>query len=179
MYEVPLEPPVKIGENICVLTTEGKKIYYEVTYIEPLPPSPNLVKDFGALTAGSSSGDTKLDILEVDDDEVGIYRFFPLDDVECTLKLPKALRRFLTKTKTAVVTPLTRVYALNGHDPTLVMTEFAVFEDDVPYMDVKNPTNDNITMSRVQFYGWRLCGRRLDKKPEKVSYVVASGKGGA
>ena len=174
MYEIPLEPPVKIGENICVLTTEGRKRYFRVTFIEPLPPSPSLVKDFGALSAGSSSGDTKLDILEMDDCEVGIFRFFPLDDVECTLKQPKALRRFLTKTKVAVVTPLTKVY-----DPALVTTEFAVFEDDVPYMDVKNPTNYDLSTSRVQFFGWRLAGEELKEPPEKVSYVVAAGSGGA
>lgn len=163
------DPKVKIKENIAVFVDKTWK-YLEVEYIEPLPPSKDLIKDFGAITAGSSSGDTVVDSLEMETDEVGQFRFYPLDDIQIEVKQPKSMTRFSNKNTRVRVDQYTATV-----DPELKSTELFVSEDDYPYMDIENPTQYDLTQSRVMFFGYRIVGRQLADEPDRTSWVVGQG----
>ena len=164
-FRVEFEPVALVDENI-LFVPERKA--YKVEFVEPLPI---LVKDFGAITAGQYLDDQKLDILEMSANELAQVRFAPLDDVEIEVKQPRALRRFTTKTKTAKID--VRIWQL---DPTLKSTEIFVFENELPYFKITNPTGYNLPTSRVLFVGFRYILQPLDKIPEKYTVVPVRGK---
>ena len=178
MYQPEFSPAVSIEQNYAILTTSGVWRYYNTVYVEPLPASIDLIKDFGSISASSVSRANEVSILEMegsaktetDISEVAQVRFYPLDDITITTKQPNAMSRFKTKT-----TEIRVDYNTIQADPTLKSTEIFVYEDDVVYMDVYNLTNYDINQSRVQFFGWRIVGQLLDKKPEKLTWLTGAG----
>jgi len=171
MYGTEFQPVVKLFENIGVYTTEGKWKYFQVAFIEPLPPSEDLIKDFGAIAAGGSVSATDVTELELYENQIGQYRYFPLDDIMITVTQPRAITRYSIKAKKVRVSMLSEVY-----DPSLRSTELYVFEDDYPQMAIENNGPIAVTQSRVQFFGYRIVGDPLPEKPDKVAFVTASGR---
>ena len=47
------------------------------------------------------------------------------------------------------------------------MSQFFTFEDEKVYVDLKNPTNDTITMERIKLMGFKYVLEKLEEKPEK------------
>ncbi len=178
MYDKDFSPVVSIGQNYSVLTTSGVWRYYECIYVEPLPASLDLINDFGSVSSSSVSRANQVTILEVegsaktetDISEVAQLRFYPMDDVTITVKQPNAMGRFKTLTSEIRVD-----YNTAEVDPSLKSTEIYVYEDDTVYFDVYNLTQYTLSKTRVQFYGWRIVGKLLKEKPEKLTYLVAAG----
>lgn len=173
IYQQEFIPPVKPFENVGVYTGGKKWRYYEIFFVEGLPHGEDMVKDFGSIASGASSEETKLDTeLDMDDNEIALLRFYPLDNILCELKLPRGVSRFKLKNKTLRVSPLTPIY-----DPSLKSTEFAVYEDERPYMIASNTSGYDLDTTRVQFFGWRLVGNELDSVPDRFTVLFASGYG--
>lgn len=178
MYTTLFEPAVSIDQNYAVLTVGGVWKYYNTIYVEPLPPSLDLINDFGSISSSAVSRANQVTILEMegsakqetDVSEVAQLRFYPIDDVAITLKQPNAMGRFKTLSTEIRVDYNTAII-----DPALKSTEFYVYEDDTVYMDVYNLTQYTLSKTRVQFYGWRIVGRLLKDKPEKLTYLAAAG----
>ena len=178
MYATNFEPVVSIGQNYAVLTVSGMWRYYECLYVEPLPASLDLVEDFSSVSASSVSRANEVSILamegsakvEVDVSEVAQIRFYPIDDVAITVKQPNAMGRFKTLSSEIRVD-----YNTRETDPALKSTEIYIYEDSVVYFDIYNLTQYDMAKTRVAFFGWRIVGRLLKDKPEKLTYLAAAG----
>lgn len=178
MYNQFFEPSVRITDNYGVLTTSGTWRFFNCQYVEPLPASVDMVYDAGAISADSVSRANAVDIIEVegsakvetDVSEVAQLRFYPIDDIAIAVKQPAASGRFKTRSNEIRVD-----YKTIELDPTLKSTEIYVYEDDVPSLDVYNLTNYDLTQSRIQFFGWRICGTQLAQRPNTLTYLTASG----
>lgn len=178
-YEQDFLPAVRITDNYAVLTTSGTWRFFNCLYVEPLPASSaDLVYDAGAIAADSVSRANAVTILEVegsaknetDVSEVAQLRFYPIDDIAIAVKQPAASGRFKTRSNEIRVD-----YKTIELDPTLKSTEIYVYEDDTINVDVYNLTNYALTQSRIQFFGWRIVGSQLAQKPDKLTYLAASG----
>lgn len=171
MYEKEFEPICKIEENLGILTTTGWG-YFKAIYIEPLPPSEDLILDFGAIANGGSVKDQEIDLLEMKTDELGQFRFEPLDNIKIKVAQPTGAARFTIKNKVVRVSQLSC-----ARDPSLKHTEVFVFENNnIWFTEVVNDSGADLPASRVQFYGYRYMLEKLTSKPEKLTYVVATGK---
>jgi hypothetical protein len=173
LYGVDFVPICEIEQNLAILTTGGWE-YFKAIYIEPLPPSEDMIMDFGTITSGSTAEDTKIEMLEMKTDELGQFRFEPLDDIIVKVMQPQAA------TRNAIRNTVARVSMLScKRDPSLKHTEFFVFEGDTVYMAPTNNSDNDLAVSRVQFYGYRIVLEELPAKPEKMAYVPAVGKAGS
>ena len=178
MYAENFENVVDIGQNYSVLTTSGTWRHFLCLYVEPLPMSVDLVYDAGAISADSVSRANSVTITEMegssksetDVSEVAQLRFYPIDDIAIAVKQPAASGRFKTRGNEIRVD-----YKTIELDPTLKSTEVYVYEDDSLSIDVYNLTKYSMAKTRIQFFGWRLIGSQLAQKPEKTTYLVASG----
>ena len=151
MYEKDFEPVIEIDQNLTVLTEDGWKDFV-VGYIEPLPPSEDFVKDFGVLADDGTATDQEITLTEMKDNELGQFRFEPLDEINIKVGQPQAAARFSIKNKVVRVTRLSTI-----RDPTLKHTEFFVFEgNNVYFTEVKNESGGSLAKTRVQFYGYRF-----------------------
>lgn len=178
MYDKEFLPVVKISENFGVLTTTGTWKYFTTVYVEPLPASNDLMYDAGSIAADGTSRSNSISITEMegsaktetDISEVAQLRFYPLDDIAIEIKQPAASSRFKTRNDSIRVD-----YNTAELDPSLKSTEIYVYEDDTVVADIYNLTNYTLSKTRIQFYGWRIVGSQLSQKPDKLTYIVASG----
>lgn len=178
MYYQDMLPVADIGQNVSIVTGAGTVRYFEVIYVEGLPPSQDLIKDFGSLASGATSSANKIDAIAVegsakqstDISEIGQYRIHIMDDFMLTLKEPAAQSRWKTRQS-----QIRADFNTIEYDPTLKSTEFYVYEDNVPYVDAYNPTNYTLSKTRAMFFGWRIIGVQLADKPDKYARIVATG----
>jgi hypothetical protein len=77
-------------------------------------------------------------------------RFYPLDDIQITLKINRSEARFAAANVVATVDRYTEIA-----DPCLHMTEFVIIQDRSAYVSCINPTNYALSMSRICFFGFR------------------------
>lgn len=91
IYKEDFEPIARTDEVVLLLPDRKA---YKVLQVEPIQP---IVKNFGALLMGASSNVTKLTELELEENELGQWRFEPLDDVQLALFCLAANRKFSTK----------------------------------------------------------------------------------
>jgi len=103
MYGKEFEPVVEIDQNLAVLTESGWQ-YFVVGYIEPLPPSEDFIKDFGTLADNGTATDQEITLVEMKDNELGQFRFKPLDEINIKVAQPAAASRFSIKNKQVRVT---------------------------------------------------------------------------
>ena len=182
LYGVDFVPICEARHNLEILTTDGLK-YFTAIYIEPLPPGEDMIHDFGAIANGSTLDDTEIEMLEMKSDELGQFRFEPLDNIKVKVMQPRAATRNAIKNTIARVSMLSCM-----RDPSLKSTEFFVYQSDNVYMAPTNNSGEALTASRVQFYGYRFILKNWEPatdiekrtlKPEKSTFVPAVGKTGA
>ena len=124
---------------------------YQIAYIEPVPPSHPVVQDFGAILAGAFTAPTSTTaILDMTDGQLGQFRMKVLDDIVVTLMQPQAVSRFGTKNVNARINAFSARYHPDDH-----LSEFYVYEDDRPFLQVTNPGAVALVQARVAFYGFR------------------------
>lgn len=172
----PMQPWAGIGQTILIKRVQ-KYILYQVGFVEQLPPSQPMVKDFGAIAAGTSTVPTVLSAqslqnpLEMDGYEFAQVRFYIMDDVSLNMYQPQVLNRWVTKNTRARYSRKTQIL-----DPYQALTEMAVFQSDYPYVDVVNSRQMSIAMARVGFYGYRYrIARKVDpaRKDEQEPFYPA------
>jgi len=159
------EPVVEIGQNIR-LVPEDK--FYEVKFIGGIPW---IEKDFGSVSAGSTSGLTEVSTIYVRDGYLAQYRFFPKTDglrIE-QFKQPRAATRWALKVASAKL-PDIATYA-DPHVEDLQTTEFFQFQDKSVFMDVKNTTGSDMSETLVWFEGFLYKLKKLEKKPERFTVI--------
>lgn len=167
-FATEFEPVAYPGENILLLPT---KEAYRVEFVEQIPI---IEKDFGALDAGAETASTKVTELELDNLQLGQYRMYIVDNIAITeFRQPFGAGRFLVKN---VVPQIDSTFQSIDFTKLSQFTEFYVFEDDVPYVKVKNlDTANAITNSRIKFFGWKYYLTKLPRIPESYKTVPVAG----
>lgn len=162
-FSLDFVPTVRVGENLELRKNDTDVLgYYRVKYIEPLP---HKVHNFGAISAGSSTGDAEVSDLYMPDGELAAYEITPLDDVEITISQPKAKKRYAAKSYVHYITPLTPA----------VQARLFMWEDEKVYFDVKNPTRYSRDKLRALYHGWRFVCEKLDVKPPQFTTIPVEG----
>jgi len=165
-----LKPIALVGENVA-LFRENRWFYFTVTYIDPLYP---FVKDFGAISAGETLESQEVSELEVGEGWLGHFRVIPIDDIEITVRQPKA--------KTRGVVSSTVVSKISKYLVTLGITnlsEIFVWEGTAGkevFFDIKNPTDYDLAMSRVLFTGYKYALEELKEKPTRFTALMVGAK---
>ena len=141
-------------QNIAVWS-QGRWMYYNVDYIEPLPASGQTIVDFLALSGGSSLAAgaqialQDVTTFQVDEHQLLQLRFQPIDDIELTLWETRSQGKFATRGVHCRVSLMTR-----GLDPHFASSEFNVLgRDRDPFISVDNVSAYALEQARALFYG--------------------------
>jgi hypothetical protein len=177
----PLKPLGGINQNILVWHTAAW-VLYKIRLMEALPPSRPLKIDFGAIGAVAAVQNQSLQLItEMDEMQLGHYRFAPLEDLEITVNQPQADGRFTNHNAQAIITLQTRLF-----DPESALSELMVFRQEWPFFTVRNPLAFAIASSPVMFWGFKYMVREIARSanpdaPEilKAGYVSIAGASGA
>jgi len=156
----------KVEENLLFLP---EKRYYKVTYIEQLPA---IVQDFGKIAAGDVLEKKPIGRngpLEMPENNLLQFRFFPLDDIEIRVFQPRSTARFETL----------RAVGWIGRDilqynPELNLTELFQFEARGLYFDIRNPAREETPTSRIKFFGWRMQVEPIPPPPKWIAIPVGA-----
>jgi len=153
------EPVVKVGQILQIgePTKAGAKVsnMAQVLFIEPVPV---ITKDFGSLATVTSSSVTEMDTeLEVEANQILQLRIIPCDDVEITVKQPRGVGKFTTRYTTTSLKLLPEGEAFQRFQES----EMFIKEDDVIYLEVKNPTKYTQARNKVAFLGYKYLLRYL------------------
>jgi len=165
-YATLFEPVVKPRENIrLVPALRGRKQFFQVEYVEPVY---GIIIDLGQLAASSSTSLSAIDNLDLDENQLGQWRLFLLDDFELLIKQPRAVERGTTKVVSTKITPYTMIL-----DPELKSTEFYTFEDKTRvYIQATNPTNSSV-YARIFVYGWKFLLKEIEQPAKYTDIPIA------
>ena len=137
---------------------------------------PEYYKDFGALTAATWDPDNEDTSLEMGDMELGQFRMRILDDMQCRLKNPGAVKQWRTA-KTNFYLPR---FPTEGttflQEYYWKASEFFVWEDTTPRFDFYSAVA--LTTARVLFSGWRFKVKKI-ATPGKITIWVNEWPGGS
>jgi hypothetical protein len=123
--------------------------YHRVNWLEAIPPFQ--FQDLGAIAAGvSNANPTEATNLQLEDNEFGQFRWYPIDAVQVTMWLPNANGKFKLKN---LMVPVDEMVI--ERDPCLHLTEFFVWEDNAPFFQALNYTDYALTQARLIGMGFR------------------------
>jgi hypothetical protein len=159
-FKKDFEPVVNVGEALKLMPIEK---FFTPIFIEPIPM---IEKNFGSFTAGETRT-VELDFLYMPRNELGQFRFVPVDNIVVkTFKQPR-YPKWITKNTSGILTQSTDY--INALTENLQLTEFFQFEETKAFLDLYAPSN--LSTSRIRFYGYRLVLEELKEEP-KVYTVV-------
>jgi len=147
--QVGMFDPIALqNQNVCIHYVQNT-YYRKVDFLESLPPFQCL--NIGALGAGAVSARTNVANLEMPDNEFGLFRWWPLDDVQIRLFHPSGMAKWQLRNLQVAVDPQILV-----RDPNLVSTEIAVWENNRPAMEAINAHAFALGAARVVAIGYRF-----------------------
>jgi hypothetical protein len=141
--------PLALQDQYVCLHYMAAKYYRKVDFLEALPPFQG--GDVGALAANTTSPRTNLTNLDMPDDEFCLLRWYPIDAIQVRMFLPAGIAKFQLKN---IQIPID--YKIFDKDPNLVSTEFAIWEDNRPAVEVTNMTAYALGATRMIFMGYRF-----------------------
>lgn len=170
-----MEPIAQIGHNVAVYYTKWR--YYRVEYLEPIPPFQCL--NIGGVAAADVSTKTGATNLELDTDEFGQFRWFPIDNAQVRIYIPEADGRFYLKN---LMVPVDM--NILDRDPCLHLTEIFIFQDKKPFFEAINLMDVALIQCRIIAMGYRFKGELLDAATIKAIqngsvpcvHIVAQGR---
>ena len=168
LHKKEFEPIVRPLENVAIFTPEGKYVFGQVVYLEPIQPE---TISLGSVSAADPTnyptyrGMTELTDLELGKNEFAQYRLFVLDDILVEVYQPAALSRYMLKARP------TRISVRSPNN----FVELFVFEDKVPTIKYYAVTFRDIANARLLFYGFRYIIKRLEEKPKEFTVIPCSG----
>ncbi len=158
-----MEPIARVDWFVKVETY--RDIHYrQVTYRESIPPFQ--VLDIGAIAAQIVSAVTNAGNLDLQDDEFGQWRWFPLDNVMARIYNPAGVSKFQLKNLQVGVEK-----SIIYRDPTLLSTEFYTWEDERPAFDGMNFSDYALNACRFVVFGYRYKTVEIDEK----AYIIIEG----
>lgn len=166
-YQKEFLPVAQPGENLFILPF---RIPVKVLYVEQIG---FLVNDFGRLEPNEVKRDIELDFLDAGRKGLLQLRFFMLDDfVIENFRQPRAISRFFLDRAKTIFRKTLIEYNL---DSFLPLTEFFVFRDFYPTVDIRNPNNFALENSRIVFFGYKYTFMELKEIPKEYTIISAGG----
>ena len=148
-----MEPIAQIGQNVAIYYDHW--MYYKVNFIDPVPWFQAI--NLGALAAlASTPAPVIAPNLDLNDDEFGQWRWYPLDDAQYRLYVPGATGRYVLKSLTVPVEK-----SVVNRNPSLSMTEFYTWEDHRPAWTANNGTIA-LAQTRIIVGGFRFHGQKIE-----------------
>ena len=153
---------------------------YKVEFVEPQPRSSAFIVDLialaavGPLAAGAQIAGQLSTAIQVNDGELGHYRFFVLDDIEAELWQLSNMARFAPRGGQAGVNLFTP-----GYDQWLATTTFWVvggLGDKDARIGCTNIGGAVLPQARVGFFGYRYVISKEDKVNTNATYLPAQGR---
>lgn len=151
---------VALLDDYVKIVTYKQVIFRKVDFYESLPPHQCI--DFQAvppagplavaapLAAATTGAQSQLTNLDLQDDEFGQWRWFPLDNAQIQLFLPNGVAKWQLKN---LQLGLDR--AIIYRDPLLISTEFNTWQDERPSMRPINFSGYALTAIRIIALGFR------------------------
>jgi hypothetical protein len=167
IYKKEFEPVADIGDNIVL---EPVKEAYKVVYVEF---TGIIDKDFGPIGAGAIIRDQELKELELSKDQLGQFRVYFVDNIKFrNWRQPRGVGRFYMK---SVQTYIDNTIQTLGFEYFGNLTEFFVFENRTPIVDVENPTTTPLSTSKVKFFGFKYDLEKLPSIPSTYIPIPVEG----
>ncbi len=158
-----MEPVAQVGWFVNIQTYKDQ-YYRRVSYRESIPPIQIL--DIGAIAAQTVSARTNAGNMDLQDDEFGQWRWFPLDNVFVRLFNPAGVSKHQLKLlQTGIEKSI--IY----RDPTLLSTEFNTWEDERPAFEGMNFSDYALNACRIIIFGYRYKTVEVDKN----DYIIIEG----
>ncbi len=148
-----MEPIAEVDWFVKVETYRDTH-FRQVTYRETIPPFQ--VLDIGAITAQTVSAVTNAGNLDLNDDEFGQWRWFPLDNVMARIYNPAGVSKYQLKLLQVGVEK-----SIIYRDPTLLSTEFYTWEDERPAFEGMNFSDYGLNACRFIILGYRYKTKEL------------------
>jgi len=146
----PITPIAGVLENALV-QRDNLWFLYRVTGVEAIQPASGMIVDFGTIAAQATTSDQSLQTpLELGTNELGQFRIRVLDDIRLSVFQPRQAGKFTIKRVQTQVGLLTRL-----NDPCGHLTEFYSYKDEYPFVDINNPGDAQLVITRALFYGFR------------------------
>lgn len=156
----PIMPLAGPNENVLV-HRDSLWFLYRVTGVEAVQPASGMIVDFGTIAAQATTSDQSLQTpLELGVNELGQFRIRVLDDIRLSVFQPRQAGRFTIKRVQTLVGLLGRI-----NDPCGHLTEFYSYRDEYPFVDINNPGDSQLVISRAAFYGFRYKIELLSSHP--------------
>ena len=170
--QVGLVDPVALqGQNVCIHYVQ-KEYYRRVDFLEGIPPFQCL--NIGALAALNTSARTNVTNLEMPDNEFGLFRWYPIDDVQIRLYHPAGIAKWQLRNLQVPVD-----MNIVNRDPNLVTTEIAVWENNRPAMEAINGHAVALGAVRIIAIGYRFHSVSLESGSYANAELVKQLKSGA
>jgi hypothetical protein len=144
-----MEPVALQGQNVALHQPAGNVMYRYVTFYESVPPFQCI--DVGAVPAQTVSARTNITNLDMPTNEFGQFRWYTIDNVQVRLFLPQAIGK-------SVLRNLQIAYGREvvDRDPCLHLTEFFVWQDQRPAVEMVNFMDYAVNASRIIAMGFRF-----------------------
>lgn len=153
----PIEPVVDPGQFIMIVDREGYNLY-QVAYIEPIPESRaltvNLLTSPNATTLAAGASAAAFNpsaILDMQDNQLGQFRFRLLDDADVVVAQPNSVQRYNIR---SVSSTLNRFQSIK--DPHCHLTETFILSQDRPYFTPTNNGGRTLTQIRIRAWGFKF-----------------------
>lgn len=154
--QVGMADPVALQDQNVAIHYVKSVHYRRVDYLAGIPEFQCV--DIGAVAATNQSGRINLTNLEMADDEFGIWRWYPLDDMQYLLFHPSGVAKYQLRNLQVPIDP-----AILYTDPNLVSTEIGVWEDKRPAMIAVNGHAFQMPAGRIRAIGYRF--HTIDPEP--------------
>jgi len=150
-----MEPVAQVDYYVEVKTYK-EEFLRKVTYREAIPPFQ--VLDIGAIATQTVSARTPAGNLDLQDNEFGQWRWFPLDNTMVRLFNPTGVSKFQLKFIQVGVEK-----SIIYRDPTLLTTEFFTWQSERPSFEGMNFSDYGLNACRILVFGYRFKVEELDK----------------
>lgn len=147
--QVGMVDPIALqNQNVCIHYVH-KEYYRRVDFLEAIPPWQCI--NIGALAALTTSARTNVVNLEMPDNEFGLFRWYPIDDVQIRLYHPAGMAKWQLRNLQVPID-----MNIVNRDPNLVSTEIAVWQDNRPAMEAINGHAVVLGAVRIIAMGYRF-----------------------
>lgn len=167
----PIAPVFTTGDIFAyaVSMTEGgiAWAFYKVLYVDSLPPTDEVIFDFGAINAGGIKDIKLSEYINVDENRIAQIRFRVLDD---GIRIYHSNPNPRFRLKAGVTVGVTRL--THEEDSCDHQTEFWFRKDDVGVFRIENFTSSKVYRSRVLFYGFMYVVQPIKVPPEEMKKVA-------
>lgn len=143
-----VDPVALQNHDVCIHYVQNQ-YYRKVDFLEAIPPFQCI--NLGALAANTMSARTNVGNLDMPDNEFGLFRWWPIDDVQIRLYSPAGIAKWQLRNLQVAID-----MNIINRDPNLVSTEIAVWENNRPAIEAINGHATALAAVRLIAIGYRF-----------------------